>query len=185
MRLRDHVGVTNCEGCVVHVVRQSCRRLGLNCRSPDYQEKVVFPLDRPGPPVHQKSGLRVKVASVTSCYFPMKSITKGQRLFHVAQWKRSYHQGRMEHTKLVPLSISIGEVLLKVHKIDICFGSQFEFCILNFVLFHCQFCLNIKILFVLLKYKDFVTIFFYWAMNGEDSIVPLSLRLRGIEFSLV
>ncbi len=35
--------VSNCEGCVV---------VGLNCRSPDYQEKVVIPLDHPGPPIH-------------------------------------------------------------------------------------------------------------------------------------
>ncbi len=32
-----------CEGCIV---------VGSNCRSPVYQEKVVIPLDRPGPPVH-------------------------------------------------------------------------------------------------------------------------------------
>ncbi len=39
-----------------------------------------------------------------------------------------------------------------------------------------QFCLNIKIQ----QKKNFD-----WAMNGGDTIISLSLRLRGIEFSLV
>jgi hypothetical protein len=40
-------------------------------------------------------------------------------------------------------------------------------------------------LLVMLKYEGFVKKLFDWAMNGGDMIVPLSLRLRGIEFSLV
>ena len=43
LRVQITSEVANCEGCVV---------VGSNCRSPDYQEKVVIPLDRPGPPVH-------------------------------------------------------------------------------------------------------------------------------------
>ncbi len=51
---------------------------------------------------------------------------------------------------LVSSSVALRSLcILKVHKIKIFFGSEFEF----------------------------------W--NGGDAIVPLSLRLRGIEFSLV
>ncbi len=59
---------------------------------------------------------------------------------------------------------------LKVHKIENFFGSEFEFYTIS--------------LLVMLKYKGFVKIFFDWAMNGGDTIIP-GLRLRGIEFSLV
>jgi hypothetical protein len=40
MRLRDHVGVTRCDGAGFEYA------MVLNCRSSDYQEKVVIPLDR-------------------------------------------------------------------------------------------------------------------------------------------
>ncbi len=60
---------------------------------------------------------------------------------------------------------------LKVHKIE-----NFLAPILNFELFHYWFCLNIKIL-----YKKI----FLMGPFGGDRIVPLSLRLRGIKFSLV
>ncbi len=60
---------------------------------------------------------------------------------------------------------------LKVHKNENFFGFDFEFCTVS--------------LLVILKYEGFVKFFFDWAMNGRDMIVPLSLRLRGIEFSLV
>ena len=53
---------------------------------------------------------------------------------------------------------------IKVHKTENCFVSNFEFCTIS--------------LLVLLKYED-------RAIIGGDKIVPLSLRLRGIEFSLV
>jgi hypothetical protein len=63
-------------------------------------------------------------------------------------------------------------ILLKVHRIENLFGSKFEFCTISLI--------------VLLKYQNFVKKqFFDWAMNGGDTIVPRSLRLRGIEFSLV
>ncbi len=62
-------------------------------------------------------------------------------------------------------------VTLKVHKIENFFGSDFEFSTISLLL--------------LLKYYDFVKKIFDWAMNGGDLIVPRSLRLRGIEFSLV
>jgi hypothetical protein len=64
-------------------------------------------------------------------------------------------------------------VCLKVHKREIFYGRS---PILNFVLFHSWFCLNIK---VLQKH------FFDWAIIGGDTIVPLVLRLRGIGFSLI
>ena len=60
---------------------------------------------------------------------------------------------------------------LKVLKIEIFFAS-----ILEFVLFRSLLCQNIKIL----QKK-----FFDWATIGGDTIFPLSLRLSGIEFSLV
>ncbi len=69
------------------------------------------------------------------------------------------------------MNIPFVHVCLKVHKSENYFGSEFEFCTIS--------------LLVLLKYQDFVQTFFDWAMNGGDTIVPRSLRLRGIEFSLV
>ncbi len=60
---------------------------------------------------------------------------------------------------------------LKVHKIEIFLAS-----ILNFVLFLYKLCENIKIL----QKK-----FFDQAIIGGDTIFPHSLRLSGIEFSLV
>jgi hypothetical protein len=48
--------------------------------------------------------------------------------------------------------------------------------ILKFVLFRSQLAKNIKVL---------SKIFFDWASIGGDTIFPLSLRKRGIEFSLV
>ncbi len=60
---------------------------------------------------------------------------------------------------------------LKVHKIEIFLAS-----ILKFAVFLYQLCKNIKIL-----HKKF----FDQAIIGEDTIFPLSLRLSGIEFSLV
>jgi hypothetical protein len=47
---------------------------------------------------------------------------------------------------------------------------------LNFVLYHCQLCSNIKVLEIF---------FFDQATIGGDTINPLSLRLSRIEFSLV
>ncbi len=66
LRVQITSEVANCEGCVV---------VGSNCRSPDCQEKVVIPLDRPGPPVHWQSGLRVKFASVTKTTFKTVAIS--------------------------------------------------------------------------------------------------------------
>jgi hypothetical protein len=63
------------------------------------------------------------------------------------------------------------KISLKVHKIEIFLAS-----ILKFVLFLYQLCENIKIL--LKKFLD-------QAIIGGDTIFPLSLRLSGIEFSLV
>ncbi len=61
---------------------------------------------------------------------------------------------------------------LKVHKNENFFGPDFEFCTIS--------------LLVLLKYYDFFKkIFFDWAINGGDTIVLLSLRLRRIRFRLV
>ncbi len=48
--------------------------------------------------------------------------------------------------------------------------SYFSSPILNFILFRSYLCLNIKI--------------FGWAIIGGVMIVPLSLRLSGIDFSL-
>ncbi len=59
---------------------------------------------------------------------------------------------------------------LKVHKIEIFFAS-----ILKFVLFLYYLCQNIKILQKI----------FDQAIIGGDTIFPLSLRLSGMEFSLV
>jgi hypothetical protein len=53
----------------------------------------------------------------------------------------------------------------------ILFGSEFEFFTIS--------------LLVLPKSYDFVKKKLDWTINGGDTIVPLSLRLRGIEFSLV
>ena len=62
--------------------------------------------------------------------------------------------------------------VLKVHKIEIFFGFDFEICIFS--------------LFVMSKYWDFTKKkFFDQAIIGGDTIFPLSLRLSGIEFSLV
>ena len=63
-----------CEGCVV-----GCHHRDLNCRSPDYQEKVVIPLDRPGPPVQWQSWFEVKVASVTIGYFALVVVIRRLR----------------------------------------------------------------------------------------------------------
>ena len=60
---------------------------------------------------------------------------------------------------------------LKVHKIEIFLASIFKF-----VLFLYKLCENIKI---------FQKIFFDQAIIGGDMIFPLSLRLSGVEFSLV
>ncbi len=60
---------------------------------------------------------------------------------------------------------------LKVHKIEIFFGFDFEICIISYVKKS--------------KYQDFTKKDFYQAIIGGDTIFPLSLRLRGIEFSLV
>ena len=60
---------------------------------------------------------------------------------------------------------------LKVHKIEIFFGFYFEICIIS--------------LLVMPKYKDFTKKNFDQAIIGGDTIFPLSLRLSGIEFSLV
>jgi hypothetical protein len=60
---------------------------------------------------------------------------------------------------------------LKVHKIEIFLAS-----ILKFVLFLYKLGQNIKIL---------PKKFFFQAIIGGDTIFPLSLRLSGIEFSLV
>ncbi len=60
---------------------------------------------------------------------------------------------------------------LRVHKIEIFLAS-----ILKFVLFLYKLCENIKIL---------LKKFFDQAIFGGDTIFPLSLRLSGIEFSLV
>ncbi len=61
--------------------------------------------------------------------------------------------------------------ILKVHKIEIFFGFDFEICIISLLVMW-----NIKIL-----QKNF----FAQAIIGGDTIFPLSLRLSGIEFSLV
>ncbi len=72
--------------------------------------------------------------------------------------------------------VSLGELLLhcyrvlKVHK-----NENFLAPILNFVHFIVSHA----------KYKGFVTKFFDWATIGGDSIISLSQRLRGTEFSLV
>jgi hypothetical protein len=60
---------------------------------------------------------------------------------------------------------------LKVHKIEIFFGFDFEVCIIS--------------LLFMLKFKEFRKNFFDQASIGGDTIFPLSLRLSGIEFSLV
>ncbi len=60
---------------------------------------------------------------------------------------------------------------LKVHKIEIFFGFDFEICIIS--------------LLVMSKYSDFTKKNFNQAIIGGDTIFPLSLRLSGIEFSLV
>ncbi len=60
---------------------------------------------------------------------------------------------------------------LKVHKIEIFFGFDFEICIIS--------------LLVMSKYEDFTKKKFNQAIIGGDTIFPLSLRLSGIEFSLV
>jgi len=61
--------------------------------------------------------------------------------------------------------------LLKVHKIEIFLGFDFEICIIS--------------LLVMSKYKYFTKKFFDQAIIGGDTIFPLSLRLSGMEFSLV
>ncbi len=60
---------------------------------------------------------------------------------------------------------------LKVHKIEIFFGLDFEICIIS--------------LLVMSKYSDLTKKFFDQSIIGGDTIFPLSLRLSGIEFSLV
>ncbi len=62
-------------------------------------------------------------------------------------------------------------VSLKVHKIEIFFGFDFEICIIS--------------LLVISKCKDFTKKIFYQAIFGGDTIFPLNLRLSGIEFSLI
>ncbi len=59
---------------------------------------------------------------------------------------------------------------LKVHKIEKFLGFDFEICIISLLVSE-----NIKI-----KKK-----FFDQSIIGGDTIFPLSLRLSGIEFSLV
>ena len=54
--------------------------------------------------------------------------------------------------------------ILKVHKNENFFGSEFEFCTIS----------------LLVLLNDFVKKNFDWTINGGDTIVPLSLRLRGI-----
>ncbi len=66
--------------------------------------------------------------------------------------------------------VSITDVL-KVHKIEVFFGFDFEICIVS--------------LLDMSKYKDFTKNFFDQAIIVGDTIFPLSLRLSGIEFSLV
>ncbi len=61
---------------------------------------------------------------------------------------------------------------LKVHKIEIFFGFDFEICIISLLVMW----KNIKIL---------QKTFFDQAIIGGATIFPLSLRLSGIEFSLV
>ncbi len=58
---------------------------------------------------------------------------------------------------------------LKVHKIENFFGSDFEFCVIS----------------MLVMLKGFVKKFLDHATIGGDTIIPRSLRLSRIEFSLV
>jgi hypothetical protein len=62
-------------------------------------------------------------------------------------------------------------ITLKVHKNENLFGSDFEFCTIS--------------LLVMFKYQCFVKRIFDRATIGGDTIIPLSLRLSRIEFSLV
>jgi hypothetical protein len=62
-------------------------------------------------------------------------------------------------------------VVLKVHKNKNFLGSDFEFCIIS--------------LLVMLKYQGFVKKNFDRATIEGDTIIPLSLRLGRIKFSLV
>ncbi len=73
-------------------------------------------------------------------------------------------------------------MILKVHKNENFFGFDFEFCTVS--------------LLVMLKYECFVKTILYWTIMGGGRIIPrclkttgnlvkLSLRLSGIEFSLV
>ena len=61
--------------------------------------------------------------------------------------------------------------MLKVHKIEIFFGFDFEICIISLI--------------VIRNFKILQKKFFDQAIIGGDAIFPLSLRLSGIEFSLV
>ena len=61
--------------------------------------------------------------------------------------------------------------MLKVHKIEIFFGFDFEICIIS--------------LLGLSKYKILQKFFLDQAIIGGDTIFRLSLRLSGIKFSLV
>jgi hypothetical protein len=87
---------------------------------------------------------------------------------------------------------------LKVHKIEIFFGFDFEICIISLLVMS-----NIKILLTILRPRFLSRLFhnvvnrsqvaclntqknfFVQAIIGGDTIFPLSLRLSGIEFSLV
>jgi hypothetical protein len=61
------------------------------------------------------------------------------------------------------------EYILKVHKNENIFCSDFEFCTIS--------------LLVMLKYKGFVKKFLDQSTIGGDTIIPLSLRQSRIEFS--
>ncbi len=85
---------------------------------------------------------------------------------------RMYSQEQFSYTTIfLCTTVLIDQQPLKVHKIEIFLAS-----ILKFALFLYYLCQNIKIL---------TKKFFDQAIIGGDTIFPLSLRLSGIEFSLV
>ena len=69
------------------------------------------------------------------------------------------------------LRVATSTLALKVHKIEIFFGFDFEICIISLI--------------VIRNFKILQKKFFDQAIIGGDTIFPLSLRLSRIEFSLV
>jgi hypothetical protein len=82
---------------------------------------------------------------------------------------RRLNRLRIRVTHISSPNITIERTYSFIHTLELHKNDNFLGEVLNFVLFHCYFCLNIKV-----SYKNI----FDRATIGGDTIIPLSLRLK-------